>query len=140
MSKKYRSGLEQSVAQQIEKVGIAFDYEPCKITYIQPEKKAKYTPDFILANGIVVETKGRFLTKDRQKHLLIKEQYPLLDLRFVFSNCNSKLDKRSNTTYAMWCLKHGFMYANGLIPTKWLFEEPTKERLEVLKQLYEAAN
>ena len=27
-----------------------------------------YTPDFILENGIVIETKGRFVSNDRRKH------------------------------------------------------------------------
>jgi N-acetylmuramoyl-L-alanine amidase len=37
-----------------------------------------------LPNGIIIESKGRFLTADRQKHLLIKQQHPQLDIRFVF--------------------------------------------------------
>ena len=61
-------------------------YETQKIPFLQPEKKRSYTPDFWLPNNIVVETKGFFTVQDRQKHIWIKEQYPKLDLRFVFSN------------------------------------------------------
>jgi hypothetical protein len=90
---------------------------------VKPEKKAKYTPDFLLPNGIIVETKGRFLTEDRQKHLLIQAQHPELDIRFVFSNSRARISKASSTTYAMWCEKHGFRYADKLIPQAWLMEK-----------------
>jgi hypothetical protein len=59
---------------------------------------------------------------DRQKHLLIKQQHPEYDIRFVFSNSKSKLNKESKTTYADWCNKHGFQYADKLIPVDWLKE------------------
>jgi hypothetical protein len=93
-----------------------------KIGYIKPERDATYTPDFPLPNGIIIETKGRFLTADRQKHLLIKDQRPDLDIRFVFSNSRSKIGKKSKTTYAMWCEKNGFKYADKSIPTEWINE------------------
>ncbi len=64
----------------------------------------------------MVETKGRFLTADRQKHILIKDQHPALDIRFVFSNPNTRISKQSKTTYAMWCETHGFLYAPKTIP------------------------
>ena len=69
-----------------------------------------------------METKGRFTVSDRQKHLLIKEQQPELDIRFVFSNQNAKLYKGSKTTYAQWCEKNGFQYAHKTIPDDWLSE------------------
>ena len=69
----YRSGLEEHVADQLDQLGVQFEYETMVIKYIRPQKTHRYTPDFILPNGIIIETKGRFLTKDRQKHLLIKK-------------------------------------------------------------------
>ena len=93
-----------------------------KISYIKPERKAIYTPDFVLSNGIIVETKGRFLTADRQKHLLVKEQHPELDLRFVFSNSKAKISKSSKTSYGDWCEKNGFKYSDKTIPNDWLEE------------------
>ena len=78
-----------------------------------------YGPAY-LSNGVIVETKGRFVTADRQKHKLIKEQHPTKDIRFVFSNPNAKIGKKSTTTYAMWCDKHGFKFAKGFIPKEWL--------------------
>ena len=118
----YRSGLEDEIAAQLQALGIDPQYEKFRIKYEQPVKRRTYTPDFLLPNGIFVETKGRFTSDDRQKHLLLKEQYPDLDIRFVFSNPNARLSKTSKTTYAMWCEKHGFQYAKGEIPEAWLKE------------------
>lgn len=116
----YRSGLEEKVALQLGLAGINVSYESSKILYVTPETLHKYTPDFILPNGIIIETKGRFLVADRKKHLLIKEQHPDLDIRFVFTNSKAKITKVSKTSYAMWCTQHGFKYADKLIPTEWL--------------------
>lgn len=121
----FRSGLESSVATLLEKAGVAFEYESFKIPFVQPEKKRTYTPDFRLPNGIIVETKGRFLTEDMHKHLWVQQQHPALDIRFVFSNSKSKLNKRSTTTYADWCVKHGFLFADRTIPVAWT-KEPKK--------------
>lgn len=118
----YRSGLEQRVAQALLEAGVKFAYEDQVIHYVKPEKVARYTPDFILENGIIVEVKGRFLTQDRQKHLLVKHQHPDLNIRFVFSRSKERISKQSRTTYAMWCEKHGFLYADESIPESWLKE------------------
>ncbi len=59
---------------------------------------------------------------DRAKHLLVKAQHPNLDLRFVFSRSKAPLYKGSPTTYAMWCDKHGFKYADKDVPDAWLKE------------------
>ncbi len=127
----FRSGLEEKNATELKAAGVAFTYEEEKIEYVKPERVSKYTPDFILStrpNGskrlkpLIVETKGRFLTADRQKHLLIKRQHPHLDLRFVFNNPNAKISKSSKTTYAKWCERHGFLYAKNSVPQSWLEE------------------
>jgi hypothetical protein len=81
-----------------------------------------YTPDFVLDNGIIIETKGRFIPSDRSKHLRIREQHPDLDIRFVFSNPNARLYKGSKSTYASWCEKYGFKYAKEKIPVEWIKE------------------
>jgi hypothetical protein len=115
----YRSGLEESVAEQLENAGMPYFYETTKIEYDVKETR-KYTPDFILPNGIIVETKGRFVAADRKKHLLIRSQHPFIDIRFVFSNSKQKISKGSKTTYADWCDKFGFKYADKQIPEDWL--------------------
>lgn len=75
-----------------------------------------------MRNNIIIEAKGLFEVKDRQKHLLIKKQYPHLDIRFVFSNPKNKLYKGSKTTYADWCDQNGFKYAAKIIPAAWFKE------------------
>jgi len=115
----YRSGLEERVSKELEEAGVKYEYETQKIKY-RVEEDRTYTPDFILPNGIIVETKGRFTTADRKKHLLIQKQYPKHDIRFVFQNSRAKLYKGAKTTYAQWCDKHGFLYADKSIPEEWL--------------------
>ncbi len=129
ISRGYRSGLEDKIAKQIKDAGYDVIYEQEKITYTQPARQAKYTPDFKLPKKggfFYVETKGRWLTADRHKHLLIKQQFPDIDIRFVFSSQNSKLYKGSKTTYAMYCERHGFKYAHKFIPDSWLLEGKVK--------------
>lgn len=134
LAEGYRSGLEDSVAESLNKRGVGFEYEAHVVRYVQPARQARYSPDFILPNGIVIETKGRFVTKDRQKHLLIKDQHPDLDIRFVFSNPNTRISKTSKTTYAMWCQKHGFMYAKKDIPVEWIAEPANPIAIEAIKK------
>lgn len=122
----YRSGLEDRNASHMEKLGVSFDFELYHIKYVVPARDAKYTPDFVLRNGIIVETKGIWEVEDRKKHLLIREQYPDLDIRLVFSSSKSKIYKGSPTSYADFCTKHGILFADKLIPLAWL-KEKTKE-------------
>jgi len=117
----YRSGLEDKVSKQLQESGVSFEYETLKIQYEVNETR-RYTPDFILPNGIIIETKGRFVAADRKKHLLIQQQHSHLDIRFVFSNSRAKLSKGAKSTYAEWCEKHGFLYADKQIPEEWLKE------------------
>jgi len=125
----YRSGLEDKVSKQLKESGVTFKYETLKIVYEVNETR-KYTPDFLLPNGIIIETKGRFVSADRKKHLLIQKQHPNLDIRFVFSNSKAKLNKGAKSTYGQWCDKHGFLYADKEIPEDWINEAtaPSKRK------------
>jgi hypothetical protein len=131
----FRSGLEEKVCKQLNDAHIAHAYERYRISYLVPEKEHKYLPDFVLFNGIIVETKGLFDTADRAKHLLLRDQYPELDIRFVFSSSKSKLYKGSPTSYGMWCDKHGIKYADKLIPLAWLKEKGSRIPDGVLKEV-----
>lgn len=133
LAEGYRSGLEEHVSLQLRSIGVDFEYETKKVHFVQPARVARYTPDFILPNGIIIETKGRFVTADRQKHLLILDQHPELDIRFVFSNPNSRISKQSKTTYAMWCEKHGFHYAKRDIPADWIAEPADPIRIRAIE-------
>lgn len=121
----YRSGLEDKLAKQLESKGIAVMYEEWSIPYVVPASNHKYSPDIIIPNGIIIEAKGLWESDDRKKHLLIKEQFPELDIRFVFSSSRTKLYKGSPTSYAEFCEKHGIKFADKLIPIDWL-KEPKK--------------
>lgn len=116
----YRSGLEDKVSKDLTSKGILFEYEKLKIKYSVPVADKTYTPDFRLPSGIIVETKGRFDLADRQKHMLVKQQHPDLDIRFVFTNSKTKIRKGSPTSYGDWCSKNGFLYSDKLIPQEWL--------------------
>lgn len=119
----FRSGLEEKVAKFLTSNGVKFTFETLKVTYIKPETRHTYTPDFILDNGIIIETKGRWLLDDRKKHLLIRKQHPNLDIRILFQNAHSKIRKGSKTSYADFCDKHGIPYAHREIPVAWLKEK-----------------
>lgn len=131
----YRSGLEEKIAAEIEARGIPVSFETFSIPYTPPLKTRTYTPDFPLPNGIIIESKGRFLTEDRQKHKFIKAEHPDLDIRFVFSNARAKLSKASKTTYAMWCEQYGFLYADKSIPDEWFDEAPSETRIAALQRV-----
>ncbi len=127
MRNGYRSGLEESVNEQLKASGAAYFYEDRVLHYQKPVSSHKYTPDFLLIRGgggkeIYIETKGYFTAEDRKKHLLVRESNPYIDLRFVFSNPRNKISKRSKTTYADWCKKNDFKYATKTVPKEWLEE------------------
>ena len=120
----YRSGLEEKISEQLNSLQVDFSYETEKIYYTQPPKKRSYKPDFITTkkdgNKLYIETKGRLTASDRKKHEWVKDQNPNLDIRFVFTNSNTKIAKNSKTTYADWCNKNGFKFADKIIPEDWL--------------------
>ena len=115
----YRSGLEDVISEDLKERGVDFGYETVKIKWQLIESKT-YTPDFILPNGVIIESKGRFVPDDRKKNLKVREKNPDLDIRFVFSNSRNKIRKGSKTTYAMWCEKNNFLYADKRIPDEWI--------------------
>ena len=117
----YRSGLELSLSKFLKELNVSFDYECIKIEWEDLAYRT-YTPDFVLNNGIIIETKGMFTAADRRKHLAIKRQHPKLDIRFVFENSRRKLRKGAKSSYGEWCIKYGFRYYDRIIPEDWLKE------------------
>ena len=116
----YRSGFEHVISEQLSESKIQFGYEDTVINYIKPETKHKYTIDFTLPNGILIETKGRWTADDRKKHLLVKKQHPQLDIRIIFQSAKTKIRKGSKTTYSDFCDKHGIQWAEKKVPESWL--------------------
>lgn len=161
VARGFRSGLEEVTDAWLKERGIdgAYEDKDDRIRYTSPETKHTYTRDFRLPNGIIIETKGRFLAADRKKHLLIKQQHPHLDVRFVFDEPRARLTKAPLTfnswlkrefgrhtgytrdrrdalmstyldslpgnSYAQWCDKNGFKWAEKTIPEEWLKEKTT---------------
>lgn len=125
-AKGYRSGLEVTTATQLKDSGVDWSYETHKIYFTQPEKERVYTPDFVVCkkNGeiMLLELKGQFTVQDRQKMKWVVAQHPDLDIRMVFQNINTKINKTSKTTYGKWCDQHNIKYAQYPIPCDWLKE------------------
>lgn len=114
---QFRSSFEERIAKALSKENIPYLYEANGYNY---QLLSKYTPDFFLANGVILEVKGFFKPTDRRKMLAVKEQHPDLDIRFVFQR-NNTLSKNSKTTYGDWCDKHGFLWCvYPHVPTDWL--------------------
>jgi len=124
----YRSGLENKVLDSLKSRKCDAKYECLKIEWEELNYRT-YTPDFLLPNGILIETKGRFTAEDRKKHLEIQRQHPDLDIRFVFTNSKSKIRKGSKTSYGMWCEKNSFLYADKDVPQEWIDEKKKPAKL-----------
>jgi hypothetical protein len=128
----YRSGLELKVAASLDELNISYLYEKIKIEWEDLAYRT-YTPDFVLDNGIIIETKGQFTAADRRKHLAIKKQHPKIDLRFVFESSRRKLRKGAKSTYAEWCIRYGFLYYDRIIPEDWLKEKGKNKHNKFIK-------
>ena len=119
LSHGFRSRFEFELAQYLAKNKIKNEYEKYKFKYTPPVRT--YTSDFYLTNyGFHLELQGHLDVATRVKHLLIKEQNPSVDIRFIFPNSQKKIYKGSKTTYAVWCNRHNFLYADNRIPSEWL--------------------
>jgi len=105
------------------------EYERDTFEY-KVEETHTYTPDFTVelarptkkTKGKVfyIEYKGVLDRPTRKKMLLIKKQYPTLDIRIVFQRGKNKIYKGSKTTYMDWANKHGFPCADNEVPKSWL--------------------
>jgi len=114
-----RSKYELAVARRLDEIGVAYEYESYRLQYWrkvagarckdceggQVERSGWYTPDFWLPDiGIFLETKGRFLSRDRSKMQAVLEQHPEETIVLVFMSDN-KIHPHSTTRYSAWCSK-----------------------------------
>lgn len=117
-SSNFRSGFERSIATNLKRRKVAFEYETLKLPYTLEKV---YTPDFILPNGVIVEAKGVLTPADRTKMRAVKAAHPELDIRLLFMDGSKKLSKRAKMTYGRWAEVNGFPWAEGVsIPKEWL--------------------
>ena len=127
-----KSGLEEVIYNYLKDNKVHFVYDGMKIKFELPTQKKSYTPDFPINDRFIVEAKGAFNSADRKKHKLIREQHPELDIRFIFSNSNTKIGKKSLTTYGKWCELFKFKYhciqsTKTPFPEEWLNEIKAKK-------------
>jgi hypothetical protein len=138
---EYRSKLEKDVAEKLTAAGVEYGYESQHVHYTVPAREAKYLPDFSVNDcPIIIEPKGRFggnyegfggrrmvgtkdaAVKERQKFILLKEQHPELDIRFIFSRAATPIYPKSKTSYGKWATDHGFKWAEKVVPDAWIDE------------------
>ena len=111
-STRRRSKLEERFESILKEFDVPYEYEVTKIDYIIPESSHTYTVDWTVLNGKLIETKGYLSDhSERRKYVLLKEQHPDLDLRFVFDNPN-KLCGGTKMSHAKWAEKYGFQYCS----------------------------
>lgn len=125
----FRSGMERRLIPPLLLLGA--EYEPVRLVY--QSKPRGYKPDVVLENGIVLELKGWFKASDRAKMLLVKAEYPVLDIRMVLASPQQKLGPSSKTTQAAWCEQHGFPWANNAVPASWLNAMPNVASLAIVQ-------
>lgn len=129
-----RSKFEVQISKELDDAGIKYEYESIQLQYQEPLRKnlaecadcgstsllrtGWYTPDFILSNGIIIETKGRFTASDRRKMLAVIEAHPDERIVMLFMRDN-KIHKNSTTYYSDWCMKHDIEYAIGHPLKEW---------------------
>ena len=115
---KFRSKLEENIANLLEGLGVSFQYESEKLGYTIEHT---YTPDFVLPNYTYLEAKGYWSPADRRKILNVKKANPEIDLRMVFQSPYNTISKKSKTTYAQWCERHDILWSSYQnIPIEWL--------------------
>ena len=118
---RYRSQLEDKVAELLINLDVKYDYETVKLAFTIPHN---YYPDFILPNGVILECQGYWDSADRRKIKSVKEQNPDIDLRMVFQSPFNTISKKSKTTYAKWCEQHDIPWTSFQnIPLEWLIEK-----------------
>lgn len=121
---KFRSKFEKVVYEKAIEHNGRLEYEPRNRTLSYVDT-SQYLPDFVLSNGIYVETKGYFSPRDRRKMLSVRRDNPKCDIRMVFQRASNRLTKSPNSmTYGDWCTKHNILWAEGSIPADWWGELP----------------
>ena len=115
---KFRSKLEEKVADLLFHLDVKYEYEKKKIPYVIQHN---YTPDFVLPNNVILQCKGYWEPADRRKIKQVKKDNPDLDLRMVFQAPYNTISRKSKTTYAQWCEKLNIPWTSFKnIPLSWL--------------------
>lgn len=111
----FRSKYEATCAEELDKLGVQWEYEPDSFEYVLPP--STYTPDFKVYDSSgkprYIEVKGFYDATARRKMQLVREQHPevLIDFHFMRDN---KVAPRSKLTYRTWAEKHGYTSSVGI--------------------------
>lgn len=105
---KFKSDLELFISTVLSKRKKEHEYEPDKISFIQPSKSRHYIPDFKIGENLYIEAKGKLDVDTRNKMIWVKEQNPDIKIIIIFAKADNKLTRTSKTTYGQWATKHGF--------------------------------
>ena len=111
----HRSKLETRVEDALQSQGLSFRYEKESFVYY---RKGRYTPDFTVdgEHPFHIEVKGYWFPADRSRILAVVTNNPDMRLLVALQAPHNKITKTSNTTYAMWCQKHGICWSTIPIP------------------------
>lgn len=93
------------------------------IKYREGYRNRSYLPDFYLYNNIIVDVYDTFRWSDRKRYTLLREQYPLLDIRVVFYLPHSRIPDHY-CTYGGWCISNNILWSCDYIPESWLRYNP----------------
>ena len=127
----FRSKLEGYCYTKLKEANIKNEYEELTITLIEPFRfngkyyaGNTYTPDFV-GDNFIIECKGFFTDVARIKWKLFLNNYvvkkhPEIKIYMLFYNARQKIYKKSKSTYAEWCEKHGIEWAHRKIKKEWL--------------------
>ena len=105
----FRSQLEAGVARHFAAAGLKYTYESSSYGYTTTHK---YTPDFFMTDGPIIEVKGYLDSTARRTIKHAAQQNPELAERLEvwFGRACQPLSKRSATTYGGWCDKNGIKW------------------------------
>jgi len=143
---RFRSLYERRIAAYLSSKGIKYGFETRQFKYFTPSRnnvicpncgvvrglvERTYTPDFVLANGVFIEAKGRLLAKDRSKLRAVVKQHPTLDLRLLFQKDGVITESRDKIRYTEWAKSFGIPSAIGPeVPSDWYAGRNRPKRLE----------
>lgn len=134
-----RSKFEVLVGDSLKRLGVPFEYEPFNVKYFSRinsalcavcgskdvHKGRNYRPDFVLGNGIYLESKGKLTSAERSKIIAILDTSNVItrdNYRLLFMRDNT-LSKASTTRYSDWAAKHGIIFhvsQQGEVPIEWV--------------------
>jgi hypothetical protein len=136
MMSNRRSLYEDSIEDQFKAAKVRVKYEGIKLHYRTKVPGGRcldcssknvgsahtYTPDWVSEDEkLIVESKGKFTSKDRTKMLAVIQSNPDKDIRMLFMRDNW-LTRKKLEKYSEWAERHGIKYAIGAMPKAWIAE------------------